>query len=80
MKRNATNAELLVRLVTWAVFTLFLFACDYLLDPLLSPWLPLYPLGKLALAAWMVHPKTLGAYLIFVHKLGPWVSSLELHS
>lgn len=62
--------------MTWLVVTAFLAVCDTIVDPIFALWLPLYPVLKVAFVAWMVYPGTLGANLLFVTKVDPWLSPI----
>lgn len=77
LARNASNAEIIVRLITWLVLTIFLAVCDNLIDPVFSQVVPFYAFAKVAVVAWMVHPNTLGAYLLFIAKIDPWLASVQ---
>lgn len=76
LKQDLSNLELVVRLITWLVGTVYLNVCHIVLDPLFSTWLPMYHFAKVAVALWLIHPSTLGAYLIFVTRLNPWISQI----
>lgn len=54
--------------------TLFFVTCEHVLDPLFAQWLPLYVVAKLLCIVWLLHPHSLGAYVLFVTKLHPWIT------
>ena len=79
LEHQVSNAELVIRLSSWIIITIVFIVFENVLDPLFSSWLPLYIISKVALLAWMIHPHTLGAYLLFITKFHPWLTLQVRH-
>lgn len=74
LKQDVSNLELVARLITWLVATVYVTVCNLVLDPLFSMWLPMYHFAKVGIALWLIHPSTMGGYLLFVTQISPWIN------
>lgn len=77
MKMKEGNTELVSRLMTWMLVTMFLSISASVIDPLFGTWIPFYYPTKIAFVAWMVHPQTQGGHFLFVKHVEPAIRDLR---
>lgn len=69
--------ELVTRLTCWALVSLAVLLCTYVLDPALGFWLPFYYPLKLAAVAWLAFPSTGAGELVLAKYVEPALHAYE---